>query len=538
MKALFILLIFPFFLIGTSALSQETHLNSIYLYGNPDDFHKEPEPKKGIFFKDITIVKKEKLIEKLTPFLNQEITNELVNQIKKEIGAFFEKIHHPLILINLPEQDITNGSVAYIIIESKLGEIKIEGNKHVKKEAVLKQIRARPNENIDIEALTSDIAWMNQNPFSNTSLLLSPGEKINTTDVELTIQDRRPIRVYAGSNNDGTIFSKRNRIFFGANVGDLFFYNTNFSYQYTTAYDFNTFWAHTGNYVAFLPYKHILTIFGGYSRVHPEIEGLDSNGKTTQLSGRYEVPIGKVYGNLQQLCGFGFDWKTTNNNILNIADPTQAIVTNTINLTQFLFSYSLNCINNKHRIFLKAEAFLSPFKWFNDQTSKDFSELHKHAKARYGYLKVHFTDIYDFYQGFLLSLQVKGQITTSNLIPTEQYQIGGEDSVRGYENNLVYKDNAFIANVEVWTPAAKALGRRFKKVDDQLNLIAFLDYGCGVNQESSNGGNNAENLLGIGTGLRYNIPNHVNVKFDWGIPLTALFGKKRQQLYLQVLVSY
>ena len=76
------------------------------------------------------------------------------------------------------------------------------------------------------------------------------------------------------------------------------------------------------------------------------------------------------------------------------------------------------------------------------------------------------------------------------------------------------------------------------KCDDRLNIIAFVDYGFGKNTESSNGGNSSKNLLGTGAGLRYTVSSNVNVKFDWGIPLLSLSEKKRQQLYLQALLSF
>ena len=59
----------------------------------------------------------------------------------------------------------------------------------------------------------------------------------------------------------------------GFNLGNVFYENHIFSYQYTSSFDFHKFVAHTFSYAAYLPIRHSLTFFGGYSKVHPELVG-------------------------------------------------------------------------------------------------------------------------------------------------------------------------------------------------------------------------------------------------------------------------
>jgi hemolysin activation/secretion protein len=72
---------------------------------------------------------------------------------------------------------------------------------------------------------------------------------------------------------------------------------------------------------------------------------------------------------------------------------------------------------------------------------------------------------------------------------------------------------------------------------EELKLYSFLDFGIAKDYKKSFE-NNKQALLGSGLGLKYNLDNKINLKFDWGIPLFKIPGKNNQQLYLSVISSF
>ena len=70
------------------------------------------------------------------------------------------------------------------------------------------------------------------------------------------------------------------------------------------------------------------------------------------------------------------------------------------------------------------------------------------------------------------------QESDANLLPSEQFGLGGYDTVRGYDEREVNGDNGFLLSTEVATPPVsllKILG--IQSVKDQLQFLGFVDYG-------------------------------------------------------------
>ncbi len=79
-------------------------------------------------------------------------------------------------------------------------------------------------------------------------------------------------------------------------------------------------------------------------------------------------------------------------------------------------------------------------------------------------------------QDSLLVLRSDLQLAATNLVPLEQFSLGGLDSVRGYRQDAILTDNGFFASAEVRLPILRA-----QKVEGILQIAPFLDFGVGWN---------------------------------------------------------
>ncbi|MCG9891537.1 MAG: BamA/TamA family outer membrane protein [Thermosynechococcaceae cyanobacterium MS004] len=113
----------------------------------------------------------------------------------------------------------------------------------------------------------------------------------------------------------------------------------------------------------------------------------------------------------------------------------------------------------------------------------------------------------------LLVLRSDLQLSPTALIPTEQFALGGQHSVRGYRQDALLTDNGFFASAEVRIPLL-----RVNRVKGVLQIAPFVDFGAGWN---SGGTLNPERslLLGAGVGLQWQMGDRLTTRFDWGIPL-------------------
>ena len=104
------------------------------------------------------------------------------------------------------------------------------------------------------------------------------------------------------------------------------------------------------------------------------------------------------------------------------------------------------------------------------------------------------------------------QWTDDPLISMEQLSLGGPGTVRGYRVNQVVRDTGVFGTVEVQIPIIRS-----KHNVMSLSAAPFFDAGAGWNVESSNQGLN--NLSSVGVGLNLNVTRRVSARLDWGYPL-------------------
>ena len=103
------------------------------------------------------------------------------------------------------------------------------------------------------------------------------------------------------------------------------------------------------------------------------------------------------------------------------------------------------------------------------------------------------------------------QLSADSLISTEQFSLGGVNTIRGYRQDALLTDNGFLATAELRFPFAY-----FAKVDATVQFTPFIDFGTGWNT-----GGEAEfnTLIGTGFGLLVQTPKRLSARVDWGIPL-------------------
>jgi hemolysin activation/secretion protein len=117
-------------------------------------------------------------------------------------------------------------------------------------------------------------------------------------------------------------------------------------------------------------------------------------------------------------------------------------------------------------------------------------------------------------QNSLVVVRSDLQLSPTNLVPLEQFSVGGIQSVRGYRQDALLTDNGFFTSAEVRLPIYQA-----QSVQGLLSVAPFLDFGVGWNDNSDD--NPEENVLfGLGLGLQWQMGDKLNARLDYGIPLT------------------
>ena len=106
------------------------------------------------------------------------------------------------------------------------------------------------------------------------------------------------------------------------------------------------------------------------------------------------------------------------------------------------------------------------------------------------------------------------QLATDSLLSSEQFGLGGAQTVRGYRQDALLRDNGALLSAEARFPIL-----RFS--DTSIVQIApFLDTGAAWNYTNNPGGNNV--LVGTGVGLLWQQDDNLSARLDYGIPLVDI----------------
>lgn len=134
----------------------------------------------------------------------------------------------------------------------------------------------------------------------------------------------------------------------------------------------------------------------------------------------------------------------------------------------------------------------------------------------------------------LLLLRADVQLSPDDLVPLEQFGLGGIESVRGYRQDALLTDNGALVSAEFRFPIYRQLRRRLV-----VQLTPFVDFGTAWNSGTTNPDTNT--LVSLGLGLRFQLGDRLTARLDWGIPLVDIPTRERtwqeNGLYFSIVSS-
>lgn len=467
------------------------------------------------------------------------ITVDTISQLQESIKQYYADYSHPFVVVQIPKQDVTDCVLQMDVIESHVGAVSVVGNEWFSSNLMKTFVGLKPGDEIDQAKLAQNLYFINQDPFVQADLIFAPGTTKYTTDVTIAVKERRSIRLYAGVDNTGIESVGRNRWFMGVNWGNAFGLGHLLSYQYTASFNRDQFEGITAQYQAPLTWHHILNIYGGYSRVHPHlhIPTVRNTGWSWQASLRYQIPL-CVSNHLQHDFFVGGDFKRTNNTFeFSDETPTSG---RTVNLTQVMAEYKGNYVNNDYALDFDGSLFYSPGSWIPDQSNADYRSLRAGAKHTWVYFRGAFSYFQKMPRDWSFYMLTRGQISSQNLLPSEQYGIGGYDTVRGYEERQLNKDTAVLATIEFRSPRLPVIGSWCSKCKDGIQFLAFADYGWGTNHKADLPTFKANYLAGVGPGIRYFYNSYLTARLDVGYKLRkkSYYNGGPAMVHFSVIGSY
>ena len=469
----------------------------------------------------------------VAPYLNGPISIYRLNELARDVILFYRRNNRPVVDVSIPQQDITDGVLQVVVVESRVGRVIAKGACYFDPCLLTSQARTRPGGRLYESVLLEDLEWLNRNPFREIDLELTPGSNFGQTDVVFNVHDRLPWRGYIGYEDTGTLETDYDRMLFGVNWGNALWRDHQAGYQYTTSGDFSKLKAHSGMYSIPLNNRDTLLIYGCYAQVSSDaIQNFGNTGMAWQASFRYNKRL-RAWDEYEHRLVAGFDFKETNT---NLEFGGSQVFDSDADIAQIAVGYHGEQFDCRGSTLLGIDMYVSPGEFSSDDNDIAYQEIRALARANYIYSRAYFERLINLPYRLSFMGRVVGQLADANLLPSEQLGFGGYDTVRGYDMRRVNGDRGYVVNFELRTdPVSLGLGHCN---DDELQLLGFYDFGGAGNHTLLPNEPWLIRLAGAGFGLRYTMAPTVSMRLDYGWQLESLPGQTRgSRIHLGVLVA-
>ncbi len=461
----------------------------------------EPLPRERVFVRAVrvvgsTVFSDEELAQVTAPYVNRELTAEDLEALRLALTRLYVDRQYVNSGAILPDQTVSDGVVTYQIIEGQLSGIEVDGNRWFRAGYFRRRLALSAGAPVNVDRLQQQLQILLEDPrIARLNAELKPGLRLGEGVLDVHVEDRQPFKMSLDVNNyqspsvgaergiltledqnltgNGDILTLRYGKSSGVDPLLDFRYALPLTARDTTVslqYRRNTFNVIDPQFQAL----HIDSDSQIYTiglrqpvyrtlrdEVALELIGERESLRTTLLGRPFSLEPG-AHGGESVVTALRFAQEWTHRTPEQVIAARSRFSLGIDALGATLSNHSNNIPDG--RFF----AWLGQFQW------------------------VRRTPLLDTYLIFRTDLQ----IAANPLLILEQLAVGGRYSVRGYRENTVVRDNAFLTSLEARIPVLR--NRRWASV---VELAPFVDYG----QAWSTGGPTPgpHDLPSVGIGLRW-----------------------------------
>ncbi|MBE9129316.1 ShlB/FhaC/HecB family hemolysin secretion/activation protein, partial [Coleofasciculus sp. LEGE 07081] len=471
----------------------------------------------GFEFTGNTVFSDEELAAVTEPFTNRPITFAELLNARTAVTQLYTENGYVTSGAFIPPQTLTDGTISIEIIEGGLEEIQVNGSRRLKPGYVRSRLAIATQKPLNVPRLLEALRLLQLDPLiENVSAELSTGSGPGTSLLIVEVAEANPwsSQIFANNGRSPSVGSFRRGVSLThANVlgwGDgltLGYTNTAGSNEVDATYivpinprngTFGFSYSHTSNEIIEEPFNFL------------DIQSSSNSFDLTLRQPLMQTPTQEF------ALGLTGSWRSTKTVFL------ENLIGESIG-----FPSPGADVDGRTRV--------SALRFFQEWTKRGASEvIALRSQFNLGLDVLDATVNDDAPDSRFLSwrgqaqwvrllapetlLLVRGdiQLADQELLPIEQFGLGGFGSVRGYRQDVRLSDNGAFGSVEVRLPIA-----RIPQWQGVLQLTPFVDFGTTWNSGDSEDPD-TNSLASIGLGLQWQQGDYLTARLDWGIPLISV----------------
>jgi hemolysin activation/secretion protein len=469
-------------------------------------------PAAGLDVSRVPALQRGGFVELNRAFLERPASRESLDRLVAAARIFLRTQGRTFVSVYLPPQDITGGYVQIVVSEARAeGPMQVVGARHFSEGSYLAAVHQSPGAPLDEAQIAADLAWLNRNPFRHVVAGAEPGAAAGTTRLTLRTQEQLPWSVAAGYDNTGTPATDEDRVTASVTWGNALGRGDLATYRFTADPNLERSISHSGSYTAFLPWRHVLTLLGAWSRIDSLVTPPFSQvGHSWQIGARYEIPLRPWRNGWSQNLTLLADFKYSDNNLEFATIP---VVNNVTHIAQAGVSYGVGFAEFGGQNSATATVYASPGGVDARNGDRAFAGSRPGAKAEYVYGQLALSHSHPLTGGWSWTTAVNLQWASGPLLGSEQLNGGGAYGVRGYGESSGFGDQGLVINNELHAPPQSVFKGR-----DRLDGFVFFDA-ASLNLR---GDDDSSDLRSAGVGINYAFGRHFSVRAAYGWQLKSL----------------
>ncbi|MEA5604858.1 ShlB/FhaC/HecB family hemolysin secretion/activation protein [Nostoc sp. UHCC 0252] len=484
-----------------------------------------------------TVFSPEKLTEVLAEFTNKPITFTQLLEARSKITELYIQEGYITSGAYIPEQTFTDGVVQIQVIEGELEEIQITGTRRLNPNYIRSRIVNGASTPLNQNRLLESLQLLQINPLiQNLSAELSAGSRTGASllSIEVTEADTFNTQIILDNGRSPSVGSFRRQL--QVNEANLLGFGDSISLTYNNTDGSNTIDASYS--LPLNPRNGTLTFSYGTTSANIierpfntlDIESASQNYELTFRQALVQTP--------SQEFALGITASRRDSDIsssvfeqedapLSLLSPGSDADGNT-RVSALRFFQDWTSRNSQEVIAVRSQFSLGigAFNATINDTEPDSRFFSWRGQAQWVRLLAPDT---------LLLIRGDVQLASTTLLASEQFGIGGINSIRGYRQDFLLKDNGALASAELRLPIL-----RVPQWDGVMQVTPFVDIGTAWSDSSSRDENDTNTLASVGLGLRWLQGNNFTAAIEWGIPLVDVDtqGNTWQENGLYFFVQY
>ena len=429
----------------------------------PEDDRAQPLGQIQVLVRDIfvtgsTVFSEAELSEVTAPFKNRTLTTEDLERLRLALTLLYVNRGYITSGAIIPDQDVVAGAITVQIIEGSLARIDVEGNDWFRAGYLRDRVELGARKPLALAPLQERLQFLQQDfRIEHVNAELRPGDRRGESILNLRVKEASPWKAWLEFNNFQTPVVGAERGLATIAHQNVTGHGDPFSFTYGRSRGVNPI-VDTSYSLPLNRYDTTLT--GSYRRndflvVDQSFRFLDLNAESEIIGLTLRQPI---YRTLTDEFAFAITGERLYNKITSIFDtlglPSLFIPgssdtgVSSVSALRFIQEYvhrtSTSVIAARSRFsvgldILNATNNVGPL-----PDGQFFSWLGQIQGVRR----------FDDWWGMQVLGQMSLQLANDRLFPLEQIPVGGRFSVRGYRENTLIRDNAFLASVESRFPLA------------------------------------------------------------------------------------